>query len=158
MSPDSDCIAVVAPKICGTLLKNTISRNHKIVNKRLQFCAWKNVSSWSSSVTKHYGCKHARHCGLITNWHSQANQDFSCVRNMNCCAASEVVIFGWSLLGKWGIRVTTHRSKVSMFPELSSLFPVIQIQYSLTNLSYHSQPCSSAHQYQLRQICKDKTQ
>ena len=36
-----------------------------------------------SRVAKHYGCKHARHCGLIANGHSEENQDFSCVRNRN---------------------------------------------------------------------------
>ena len=39
------------------------------------------------SVAKHYGCKRARHCGLIANGRSQANRDFSCVRNTNCCFA-----------------------------------------------------------------------
>ena len=40
-----------------------------------------------SSVAKHYGYKPARHCGLIANRRSQANRDFSGVRNMNCCFA-----------------------------------------------------------------------
>ena len=39
------------------------------------------------SVAKHYGCKRARHCGLIANDGCQANRDFSCIRNMNCCFA-----------------------------------------------------------------------
>ena len=34
-----------------------------------------------------YGCMCMRHCGLIGNGCSQVNQDFSCVRNMNCCSA-----------------------------------------------------------------------
>ena len=35
----------------------------------------------------HYGCKRARHCGLIANGRSQSNRAFSCVRNKNCCFA-----------------------------------------------------------------------
>ena len=40
-----------------------------------------------ASVAKHYGCKRAKHRGLIANGRSQANRNFSCVRNMNCCVA-----------------------------------------------------------------------
>ena len=40
-----------------------------------------------SSIAKHYGCKCAGHCGLIANGCSQANRDFSRVRNINCCFA-----------------------------------------------------------------------
>ena len=41
----------------------------------------------NSSVAKHCGCKRASRCGLIANGRSQANRDFSCARNMNCCSA-----------------------------------------------------------------------
>ena len=41
----------------------------------------------NSCVAKHYGCKRARHRGLIANGRSQANPDNSCVRNMNGCFA-----------------------------------------------------------------------
>ena len=44
-----------------------------------------NALLWS--VAKHYGCKHVKQCGLIANRRSQANRDFSCVRNKNCCFA-----------------------------------------------------------------------
>ena len=37
------------------------------------------------SQLKHDGCKRARQCGLTASRCSQANQDFSCVRKMNCC-------------------------------------------------------------------------
>ena len=40
-----------------------------------------------SNVATYYGCKRARHGGVIANGHSQANRDYSCVRNMNCCFA-----------------------------------------------------------------------
>ena len=33
-----------------------------------------------SSVAKHYGCKRARHCGLIANGRSQANRASSCAK------------------------------------------------------------------------------
>ena len=40
-----------------------------------------------SSVRKALWCKRSRQCGLIANGRSQAYQDFSCVRNINCCFA-----------------------------------------------------------------------
>ena len=40
-----------------------------------------------SSAAKHSGWKRTRHCGLIASGRSEANRDFSCVRNMNCCFA-----------------------------------------------------------------------
>ena len=46
--------------------------------------------------SKHFRCKHARHCGLIANGRSQVNRDFSCIRNMNCCSvcfAYHIIIF-----------------------------------------------------------------
>ena len=54
-------IAVLAPKFFGKLPKNTISRNYKTTNKRLLSCAKELGTEClvKSSVTKHYGCKHA---------------------------------------------------------------------------------------------------
>ena len=40
-----------------------------------------------SSVAKYDGCKRARQCGLISNGRNQANREFSCARNLNCCFA-----------------------------------------------------------------------
>ena len=59
-----------------------------------------NLSVMKSSVAKHYGCNHARHCGPIANGRSQANQNFSDnfsaykqgLRNMNCCFARYATI------------------------------------------------------------------
>ena len=60
ISTDSDCCAF-APKIVGKLPKNTISRNHKITNKRrLLLCAKElaqNAPLWSR-VANHYCCRY----------------------------------------------------------------------------------------------------
>ena len=61
------------------------THKHKTSKKKWMrgfFCARK-----KPGVAKHYGCKRARYCGLIANGLSQANRDFSSVRNMNCCSA-----------------------------------------------------------------------
>ena len=53
-----------------------------------------------SSVAKHYGCKRARHCGLIANGRSQANRAFSCVWNTNCSLRSlrsDYIIFAYNI-------------------------------------------------------------
>ena len=71
ISADSDYHAF-APKICGKLLENTIPEN---------------VSWWSQMSQSIMAVKRARHCGLLANGRSQANRDFSCVRNINCCFA-----------------------------------------------------------------------
>ena len=62
---DIDCCAF-APEIYGKLPKNAISRDYKIMK-------YKASSTWThaehvveqSGVTKRYGFKHARHCGLL---------------------------------------------------------------------------------------------
>ena len=68
----SDCCAL-APILFGKLLKNSISRNYKITNKRLLLCAKElvqNVSLWSQ----------VSQSMMVANERSQANWDFSCVR------------------------------------------------------------------------------
>ena len=68
-----------------SFLHASIFRNYKITNERLS-CVKElvqNVSLWS--IAMHYGCKRAGRCGSIANGRSQADRDFSCVRNVNCC-------------------------------------------------------------------------
>ena len=56
------------------------------MNKRLLLCAKELLQHMSSvKLRKALWLQRARHCGLIANGHSQANQHLSCVRNMNCC-------------------------------------------------------------------------
>ena len=90
----SDCRAF-APNFFEKLPKNIISRNY--IKLRIRGSpAPKNSCHYevnmNSSVAKHYGCKRARHCGLIGNGHSQANRDFPCARHMNRCFARYTAI------------------------------------------------------------------
>ena len=100
----SNC-CTFAHKFFCKLPKKTISRNCEITKSTGFFYAWTNSFRtyviMNSSVAKHYGCKRTMHCGLIANGRSQANRDFSCVRNMKCCCAHSV-----PCAAKWGF--STH--------------------------------------------------
>ena len=84
--------ALLYPKFLASFLRILFPElQYKIVNKRLLSCAKELTAEcviMKSSVAKHYCCKCTRHCGLIANGRSQVNQNFSCVRNMNCCFCS----------------------------------------------------------------------
>ena len=84
LSTDSDCCAF-APKMFGKLLKDTISRNYKIMNKRL-------LSYAKVLLCRMYHCEVLQSImvasvqGIMVQC-SQANQDFSCGTSLNCCFA-----------------------------------------------------------------------
>ena len=101
--------SLLHPKILGDLLKNATSRNYQITIKRLFSCAEELVQKIiiKSSVARHYGCKRARHCGLIANGRSEVNRDFSCGRNTNYCYAAiraiEVICPQGALQSSYGV-------------------------------------------------------
>ena len=72
----------------GKLPQKAISRNYKITSRRLVLCMkelMQHVSNEVKCCTALWCCKCVRHRGLIANRHGQADRDFPCVINMNCC-------------------------------------------------------------------------
>ena len=78
-----------APRIFGKLSKNIISIKHKItasfVRERTRAQLHYEVKCRNALWSQARGALWSNY--LITNERSQANWDFSCARNMNCCFA-----------------------------------------------------------------------
>ena len=73
------------------------------------------------SVAKHYGCKRARYCGLIANGRDQANRDFVCVRNMNCCFAHSFRQTNWGHWWNTSNKETEGKNSWSFLPGWKTL-------------------------------------